>query len=216
MTVRGARSALLIAMLGAALAACTAQPEATPPESTSSPTGSPLATAVTSGDARLSDMVSQAQARGIDELPDVQVVREITPEELAEVQANCMAEEGFPPDQDGMFNAPPGQGDALFLALYRCTAMYPIAEEYTQPLSQEQIRIIYDYYVSDLVPCLRGEGLTVPDPPTWETFIATAGTEREYHPYSTLLGAMSSEALSALQDTCPERPSLDALYGNEP
>ncbi len=149
---------------------------------------------------------------GIEDPPVFTVTRTISPEEQPHVQASCMTDQGFPPRSDGAFYAPNEQAAAMHMALYKCTAEYPLDEKYVRPLSDGQLKVVYDYYVGTLAPCLRAQGHDVGAPPTLDTFQSTAGTAAEYSPYAQLGGDVTDVELQALAQDCPALPPADVLY----
>lgn len=48
---------------------------------------------------------------------------------------------------------------------------YPIRQEYLEPLDEADWGRIYDYWMSETVPCLESEDLVIAEPPTRETFV---------------------------------------------
>ena len=149
------------------------------------------------------------------ERPDVEQVRLIDPFEWAQVQAQCMRDEGFTDVvvlPDGGIK--PGAGNdqqqsAYALARYVCNAKYPIDPKYTAPLSEVQIRAVYDYFLNDLVPCLEDNGHSVPEPPSLEVFIETFATSR-WSPYTEVFGSGSSVPMDEyyrVSAACPQWPT---------
>ena len=146
---------------------------------------------------------------GITDPPTVEVVRIVHPFDFFDAYEECMAAEGWSPDAGGNYGTST-QGEALRLAMYVCTARYPQDEKYTQPFSEAQQRIIYDYFVTELSPCLEREGHAVPEPPTWEAFRDAIGTANEFVPYDFVTaGPAERETLEA---TCPFYPPRESLW----
>lgn len=152
----------------------------------------------------------------------VGVVREITPLEYGEVIVACMAEFGFAAEPiDGGEGVryepvPPEQNEALEAAYDECRARYPTAEVYTRPLTEEQLGILYDYWIEERFPCLAAEGITGFDPPSRQTFISSPDYQR-WSPEDLLASrAGSGERLHELLELCPRRPPLEELYGEQP
>ena len=104
---------------------------------------------------------------------DVEFVRYISPDEWRRIRAQCFRDRVFDADEtfyggisfDRVPGDLPGRERRIQEAEYRCLVMYPVHPRYRQPLSPAQIRVIYDYYIDSLVPCLRRRGLEIPDPP---------------------------------------------------
>src|SRR5690606_19973409 len=127
----------------------------------------------------------------VDSLPtDVEFVRYLDRDEWAEVHAQCLRDQGFhtevTPDGGLRFNAPADQQRALHEAQYRCDVQYPIHPRFRQPLTTEQIALLYGYYVDTLRPCLEAEGYEIEQPPSLETFTATLYEDSSWHPYNSV------------------------------
>ncbi len=155
---------------------------------------------------------------------DAQFVRYVNSEEWGEVYADCVRSMGFQAQvmRDGsvLFGDVPGdQQGALKEAGDRCDAMYPTHPRYEEPHDDEQMAILYDYLVRDLTGCLRGEGYEVTEPPSLETFIAQHRNPRDFvdgpwSPYRDLR-APTTEEWYRINETCPQSPPLDQLYGED-
>jgi hypothetical protein len=153
---------------------------------------------------------------------DVEFVRYISPDDWGRVHAQCFRDHGIDAAEtfDGGISFErvpedlPDRERVIQEAEYRCLVMYPVHPRYRQPLSPAQIRVIYDYYIDSLVPCLRRRGLGIPDPPEWETFLARFETSHEWTPYQFVTWASySDEEWQALNEDCPQHPPLSAIYG---
>lgn len=114
-----------------------------------------------------------AEMLGIEDPPEVEPTREVTPAESKAVVDECVVERGWPMDEHGGFSYPEEQSAAFDIDYYVCIASYPIRQEYLQPLDDAAWSRIYDYWTTTTVPCLRDEGLEVAEPPTRETFLAS-------------------------------------------
>ncbi|RIK14697.1 MAG: hypothetical protein DCC50_10430 [Acidobacteria bacterium] len=141
-------------------------------------------------------------------------------EEYDEVRLACMAEQGFPStvdqwEQEGIpFEV--GHEDDLARANYVCTAMYPVDEKYLRPFSLHQLRLLYDWRVEQTVPCMRADGVEVPEPPSFETFVGeyAATGYRHWSPRSAVELPSEIEADPGFADWCPDTPPDDVLYGD--
>lgn len=151
------------------------------------------------------------------ELPTPARVRFILPEEWATTMQACLADQGFQStvsDDGGLEyeGIPTEQAVALDVANYSCSLQYPVDPRYTAKLSAYQLEFLYEYYVLDLVPCLEGEGISVPEPPTFQKFRDTWETEDAWTPYSFVDPGSQSE-WNELNKTCPQNPDPDVLFG---
>lgn len=219
------RSALVLVLLFTA--ACSSEPEAAPSPQPSTP--------VFPSDPhwdRLRDeaLAEEAEVLGLDEVPtDVEFLRYIHPDEFGRVRAQCIRDQGFEAEEtfdNGVSygQVPPEQAEALRRASYRCSAMYPVHPLFNQPPSEEQLRITYDYYVEDLIPCLAAEGVAVHDIPSLERFIASYPGSLEEPLWSPYFAAGIGEPpgpetlaeFERLSQRCPQNPPLELLYPDGP
>jgi len=150
---------------------------------------------------------------------DVTFVRFIDAWEFGEVHAECVRGRGF--DVEVTFDGgvsygtvPRDQELALHEAIYRCQVAYPVHPRYRLPWTEQMIRVLYEYYVDELVPCLVDQGYPAQEPPSWETFLASHGTEREWNPYAVVVDRDDPQEWRAINETCPQAPPDAALYGS--
>lgn len=59
----------------------------------------------------------------------------------------------------------PEQSVEMEAANDMCKALYPIDPKYKQPLTKAQLAYLYDWYLTEAIPCLEGEGYAGFDPP---------------------------------------------------
>lgn len=164
---------------------------------------------------------NRAEALGITDPPDVAVVRETTPEENQQAIAACLDESGWSPTlhSDGTIEVgpfTPEQEDAYVLAHYICGEQYPVADVYTAELTQEQLRMVYEYRQEEFLPCVEQLGIRLGPPPTLESYLAD--------PHQDWMGDINDQLRQAVGDgridspnewlvRCPPRPPSDVLYG---
>jgi hypothetical protein len=158
------------------------------------------------------------QENGVPPPDDTEFVRFVEPTEYGEVHAACARDQGF--GARGTFDGgteydvvPEDQGLALHEAIYRCQVAYPVHPQYHVPKTEVQIRVIFDYYVNELVPCLVAEGYQVPEAPSWETFLASYETSGQWFPYD-VVGYSTEEDWQHVNRTCPQGPPLEDLFEN--
>lgn len=156
-------------------------------------------------------------ASQIKDPPPTKMVRMISANELNTVWSDCMHEQGFDVSitfdggQAPPIDLPDSQGDAYALANYICYAKYPV-DQSTYIFGDEQIRIVYMYYIDRLVPCLEANGYPVDDVPSEATFRATFQSD-PWTPYKAVDAAKLSDASwLSLNRSCPQQPSDDILY----
>lgn len=168
----------------------------------------------TSSEEALADLAEMLQ---ISDPPVVEVVREITPAESKQVVDECLADRGWPV-VDGGIEFAPDQEASLNMDIYRCSAMYPIRQEYLEPLDDAAWGRIYDYWVSETLPCLRSEGLDVEDPPTRETFLGSrAWTPDNENVRDQVMELVQQGEYPAAEhvfvDVCPVTPPPEVRFG---
>lgn len=167
----------------------------------------PSSTDLTDRNAYLREL---ALANHVDEPFDVQVIREIRPDERDDILRTCMTEAGFPPagDASNSWSVPPPQLKAFNIAMFTCDAAYPIGWKYRQPMNTDQLRMVYEYYGHELASCIRLQGFDSPQLPSFDQFITTAGTKDEYNPWA-LIPAVSTDVVWS---KCEALPPYEKLY----
>lgn len=162
---------------------------------------------------------SELRQDGIEPPNDAEFIRFIEPGDYGRVHSDCIREQGF--DATMTFDGgvhfgeiPEEQAPAQRQAIHRCLVMYPTHPRYTVPLSEEQIRVMYDYYVGPLTECLAGGGYQVEAAPSWETFLEHHGTPMAWIPYHAV-DAQTPEEWEDINQLCPQNPPLEELYGTE-
>jgi hypothetical protein len=163
-------------------------------------------------------LVDVARMNGLADMEIPALVRWVTPDEWPQAMSDCLEQEGVEVEvlADGGFSY---EGDKAVLApvVWTCQAQYTIDPRTTQPLDDRQVKLLYDYFVNDLKPCVEGEGYEVADPPSLTTFsesIATGGQEESWSPYAGVVrGTISTESWDELNRACPQEPPFDAMYG---
>ena len=152
-----------------------------------------------------------AESRGIDDPPQVAVVRKTRPEEMGELVAECVREQGFDatafPDGSWETVGAPGQGDAAALAEYRCIAQYPLQPQFYQPLDDDHLRQSYEWHMTTTIPCLHDLGYTTPEPPSVEVYIETYRAQGAQW-MAQQVGSLPQEAW----DQCPPTPPAADLF----
>lgn len=151
---------------------------------------------------------------------DVQFERYISPEEYAAVMVPCLTEQGIPaselPDGGvGFGDLPEEQWELQREAMYRCSVRFPTHPMFEEPLSDDQLRRLYDYLVGDLMPCLEEEGYATTPPPTVEVFIASYPDGNGWSPWPVSDPRLEDEEeWYRLNEVCPQSPSIEHLYGD--
>jgi hypothetical protein len=113
---------------------------------------------------------------------------------------------------------PPSQQAIKNQAIFECDMAYPLHPGYTRAFSDEQLGLLYDYFVEWYVPCVTGLDVTVSLPPTKESWMASAKASSNdlwYPPNEAEMAyAWTYEKRVNLARTCPVEPSM-AIWGEE-
>jgi hypothetical protein len=139
------------------------------------------------------------------ERPEVEVVEVMDVEDYQAQLASCVHDEGFPEvtiDPMGGISYQGSQLDAYELAMYICQSRYPLDPKYYEPLTDAQLSTLYDYYVTELVPCLEAEGYPTSPPPSRQSYIDSYTTE-PWNPYTEVPG-MPEPRWFHINEVCPQ------------
>ncbi len=144
--------------------------------------------------------------------PETTQVRFITLDEHPQVIVDCLHEAGFPEvtAEEGAVTysvADEAQGAALALAHYTCIAEYPLDPKFERPLTDEQLRKLYDHYTGPLRDCVEAEGHEVSEPPVFEKFVEDHRNQTgTWDPISEASANLNGSQVQALMDKCPQTP----------
>lgn len=100
------------------------------------------------------------------------------------------------------------QADAWSKGISRCETKVGSAPELPR-FTPEQLGLLYDFYLRQM-DCLTGEGFTISEPPSRDTFVATYYSSDPWGPYADV-GRISPTALSELETKCPQQPTAADL-----
>ena len=148
----------------------------------------------------------------------------VSPEDTPAVMTGCLTGVGVTSalyGADGSFTTGNSAiGEFEFAAIDACTLSFP--PDYQKPYVQTdaQLRYLYSYDTTFLMPCLRAAGYAPESPPTLEEFIDSAfGSMWVWSPYSTFNFASDRRwsnypfnspelviGLEQLNDRCPPYP----------
>ena len=145
--------------------------------------------------------------------PDVEFERFLTKDEESEVYAACLRKQGVPVElnEDGWtvrLPAPPLEYDrkrAFDIALFVCEVRFPLSPSLSQPLTDDELRYTYRYFVEQLGPCLEVRGYEIGAPPTFEEFRETWWTDDSWSPYLDVKET-DADVFMATEDACPPMP----------
>jgi len=113
----------------------------------------------------------------------------------------CIEQGGYTVDiePDGSYTVGAGLGsdhwDAIRELTARCQARYPFDPRFLEPLTEAEARTVYGHLTSVILPCLRSEGLTPADAPTFEVFFEQLGGANAYAAQSALSSLSEDEYL---------------------
>ena len=164
---------------------------------------------------RADDLASLAASYELSDPPQVELVRWTTMTDYGPTKASCLQDAGFHAIGVGdLVMYPDGisesQVSAWHAADYECEAKYSLNPKYTQPYTEAQWGILYDYWTQWLVPCEESLGLTPDAPPTRETFVAQGLQGKwAWNPATQLNSVVqgSEEKTVQMQQTCPVYPT---------
>lgn len=161
----------------------------------------------------------QANSEYLDELEErPEMIREVSMAESLQVHSDCLTEAGLPEmvdsiNSDGIGREiPVDQIDAYGRADITCKVMYPVALRYYQHRSAEQLRLLYDWQVNEVIPCLEGYGERVSEPPTFESFYGTYASNG-YEVWLAIGHIESGGDEIEYHDLCPAYPPDEVFFG---
>lgn len=173
---------------------------------------------------RQSSLEALAKSFGLNEVPDVELVRFVARHESGEAVSSCLRELGIDAQSstDGtgfLILGNPPEEQAMFIqeSIYICLAKYSVDPRYNIKFNESQFQVLYDYFVGDLTNCLRQHGYAVKDDvPSFETFRETY-METGWSPYTReLVMSLGESELNKLFVACPQTPPDDVLYPFSP
>ncbi|MFB9621220.1 hypothetical protein [Brooklawnia cerclae] len=160
-----------------------------------------------------SNLESLATEYKLQDLPDVAIVRWVDPEDSIPLMVECLQAAGVDVVQTDTSSytveAAPGQEDSVHLATYVCTAQYPTRMDIDRPLSDLEMKAVYDHLVDEWLPCASDQGYEGLSKPSFEVYARSLSGETVDPVYEELSRKYqpSDEELQALMEACPLRPS---------
>lgn len=154
------------------------------------------------------------------ERPEYRVERMITMDEWGAVIAGCMNDLGFTSVKDsgdgGILSGDmnPAQSESYDVGMYDCQARYPLDPKYSEPLTDDQLSLIYDYNVNELTPCAEALGYEIGPAPSRQQFIESYETD-PWIPLADIIQNIAATGdggdIEKLLEACPDVPPN--LYG---
>jgi hypothetical protein len=138
--------------------------------------------------------------------PAVEQIRMVSMDEAEAVHKKCMVDAGYGSYSQGTA-AVFGSSNYERLALYICSAQYPVPPSNLNLFSKAQLRYLYDYYETSVIPCLRAAGVPVTDVPSEGDFLTDGNGQLFYSawtPYGGLQGSVVDEYI--YYERCPNYP----------
>ncbi len=167
---------------------------------------------------RAEALAALAVSLQVDDPPDVALVRFVERTESGIAQADCLVAGGFPAtaSSDGtgftLGQVAESQAAQLDIAIYTCMARYTVDPRYNFRFKEQQLRILYDYFVGELTDCLEEKCYAVGPPPSFGTFKDQYETA-PWSPYSQeLVTSLDPALVERLFSRCPQSPPDDVLY----
>jgi len=140
-----------------------------------------------------------------DARPAVDRIRIVSLDEAEEVHRQCMVEAGYGDFRQVTASIYGGASTLERLAIYTCSAQYPVPPSSYGLFSEAQRGYLYDYYTRVTVPCIESSGLTVDSVPTREEFMAPETHMLGlWHPYRSVRTETDMSYLSKTK--CPYVP----------
>ena len=137
--------------------------------------------------------------------PTVERIRLVSMTEAEAVHKECMTDAGYDSYSSGTA-AVFGSTNFERLALYTCSAQYPVAPSNMNLFSDAQLGFLYDYYQTSVIPCLRSAGVKVVDVPSLQDFEETANSQlySAWSPYAELTASTLDRYIYS--ERCPNYP----------
>lgn len=159
----------------------------------------------------------QGFAEGLDDVPDVEFVREIDLGEQIDVQVQCLRDAGWTVQATKHHYSVTGTApddQALKQDTYKCAAMYPLREKYLQPADDARYEALYNYQVSTLTPCLENLGFVISEPPTFQVWKEQFNSPNAWSPSEEAFMASTEDQNAQAEKECPQTPPDEVLYPN--
>ena len=116
-----------------------------------------------------------------------------------------MFDPGVPEAQNGSFN----------LATHECYSKYFLDPEFLANLTEDQLRVQWDYWDEYYIPCLAAHGykVDISERPARETYATTFYSDAEHRWWPNNKGSLSFQITPEVMKVCPERPPITEFYG---
>ncbi|MDO5067849.1 MAG: hypothetical protein Q4D96_11265 [Propionibacteriaceae bacterium] len=152
-------------------------------------------------------------------VPEVEFIRWTQSyEDYSTTISKCLNDAGFdvtpgPREPDLGEGIPESQLPAFDVASYTCEAQYSLDPRLEGDWSEDQIRLVYDYFEQYYIPCMKAHNQPVVEDgkPSRETYVSTFFTTEEgrWWPYPR-----DTAVPDNVSKACPDLPPDKALYGS--
>jgi hypothetical protein len=208
-------TAMVVVALSMALSSCSSQEPGT---NSQGETNTASVYAADGDGLRAKALQQTADMLGIVDPPQVAIVHETSPFDIAQVQVDCLRAVGYDVEESqggihvkaNVDNPTDEYWQQFQLASYVCEAQYPLAEIYYEPLTEEQKQAYADYYLDELPTCLRGFSVQFETPPSREVFLADFDKDGPWTPYLT--AEIPPGQTDAVMAACPQGIPPDRLW----
>ncbi len=164
-----------------------------------------------------------ADAYGLTDVARIpELVRWVSPEEVAATEVACLGEAGFPAELIGDggigFDTIPDEqkelGGPLHLAMWTCEAEYSVDPRTQIALNDDQYQILLTYLDTTYRDCLRNGGVDISEAPSLKVFMEGYEAGTPWVPWSEVsLADVGQATYAQLQKDCPQAPPSVELYG---
>ncbi|MDE1655880.1 hypothetical protein [Actinotignum sanguinis] len=162
------------------------------------------------------------EAWGLSDPPDIPLVAwQNVSQERNEKLAECYRLKGFsayaPPQGGVLFDpgVPEAQNESFNLATHECYSKYFLDPEFLANLTEDQLRVQWDYWDEYYIPCLAAHGykVDISERPARETYATTFYSDAEHRWWPNNKGSLSFQITPEVMKVCPERPPITEFYG---
>lgn len=167
------------------------------------------------------DDLLEPEAEKLEHPPEVEHVHWAqSAEEHYDLVAECMQEDGWPVESGpGGYlrdtqQIPPDSQEDYDARFYYCEYRYFPEPAVFSNWQEDQLRVVYSYWVEYFAPCLEHHGheVDLTDRPTVEQFIESYPSDLSWWPADSFQ-ALPYEEQQQLANTCPPEPPPSILYG---
>lgn len=129
---------------------------------------------------------------------------------MAQTHARCLTDAGLPAEvlNGGVHTSiPEGQEEAYAIGAYVCAVMYPLDPRFLVPPDDEQLAVLYYYFIEEQIPCLEQHGYDVGPAPSLQLFMEKLKSDSDvWTPYGVIGPTVPAADLPDLEAACPQLP----------